>query len=110
MQILFADTTEKEVKRKKVNCGSVEEIRKWAQEDLTLIINWLLQQDAKVLHGNFVLLRHFKAKLLLDSLKMILYDVLVAQPEPEELEFTAAQGILVCLEDAVKSLTENQVS
>jgi len=44
---------------------------------------------------------------------MILYDVfivLVIQPDPEELELTAAQGILVCLEDAVKSLTDNQVS
>lgn len=40
---------------------------------------------------------------------MILYDVLVIQPDPEELEFTAAQGILVCLEDAIKSLTDNQV-
>ncbi|KAG0611189.1 hypothetical protein M758_7G122400 [Ceratodon purpureus] len=64
------------LKRKKVNCGSEEEIRKWAQEDLTSIIYWLQQQDTK--------------------------------PEPEELEFTAAQGILVCLEDAVKSLTENR--
>jgi len=70
------DPAEKEVKRKKVNCGSVEAIRKWAHEDLTSIIDWLLQQDAK--------------------------------PDPEELELTAAQGILVCLEDAVKSLTDNQ--
>ena len=43
-------------------------------------------------------------------LNTILYDVLMIQPDPEELEFTAAQGILVCLEDAVKSLTDNQVS
>lgn len=64
------------LKQKKVNCGTAQEIQKWAQDDLKLIINWLQEQDAK--------------------------------PGPEELESVGAQGILVCLEDAVKSLAENQ--
>lgn len=32
------------------------------------------------------------------------------QPESEELKSTAAQGILLCLEDTVKNLRENKVS
>jgi hypothetical protein len=36
--------------------------------------------------------------------------VVFFQPEAEELKSTAAQGILLCLEDTIKNLRENQVS
>ena len=32
------------------------------------------------------------------------------QPEAEELDFTAAQGIMVCFEDTIKCIQNNQVS
>ena len=38
-----------------MNCGSEEEIQKWAQEDLTSIINWLQQQDEKVPHSDILM-------------------------------------------------------
>jgi hypothetical protein len=44
-----------------VNCGSEEEIQKWAHEDLTSIIDWLQQQDAKVLHSNRAFIKLIKS-------------------------------------------------
>lgn len=38
-----------------------------------------------------------------------MHEIMCSQPLPDELERTAAEGILVCLDDTIKSIQENQV-
>jgi hypothetical protein len=100
----------------KANCGSLKEDQDWVYDDLASTSNWLQQRDPKVSYSFHILVGLNTAEIHSDrALKYYQFywfnsESCVLQPEPEELEFTAAQGIMVCFEDTIKCIQNNQVS